>query len=346
MGLLGRHCSHRRGDLSFGRLEDGGLRCLYHGWLYNIHGRCLEQPGVPTGSTFHEKIRHTAYPCRETVGMIFTYMGPGEPPLFPNYEFLSAATKNVFSYKAFQDCNYLQGNEGNFDPVHLSFVHRFITPGEDFRDEFHAADLRPNIEPAETNFGMHLYAIRNVSDGKQFVKVRSFIMPYSGIVASLGESDYIVYCHVPIDDDTHWRFSITLSRPKDLDIKRIEKARAGIGEDYHLTRNKSNRYLQNREEMKTKTFTGMGNDFIVHDAFAIEGQGQIVDRTQENLAYTDRGIILMRKLMLQAIQDVEEGRDPLGVVRDPAQNNFPDLISRDDVLPAGFPWREYWKQPL
>src|SRR5437763_5802059 len=88
-GLLGVHCAHRGADLSYGRLEDGGLRCIYHGWLYDRTGRCLEQPGEPAGSTFHERIRHLAYPCREVGGIIFCYMGPGEPPLFPGYEFLS-----------------------------------------------------------------------------------------------------------------------------------------------------------------------------------------------------------------------------------------------------------------
>src|SRR5215208_927266 len=85
-GLLGLHCSHRGADLSYGRLEDGGLRCLYHGWLFDVGGRCLEQPGEPAGSTFHERIRHTAYPCQELGGVVFAYLGPGEPPLLPAYE--------------------------------------------------------------------------------------------------------------------------------------------------------------------------------------------------------------------------------------------------------------------
>ena len=83
-GLLGLHCAHRGADLSYGRLEDGGIRCIYHGWLYDRTGRCLEQPGEPAGSTFHERIRHTAYPCEERAGLVLTYMGPGDPPLLPN----------------------------------------------------------------------------------------------------------------------------------------------------------------------------------------------------------------------------------------------------------------------
>src|SRR5438094_38058 len=90
LGLLGLHCSHRGADLSYGRLEDGGLRCLYHGWLYDVHGRCLEQPGEPAGSTFHERILQRAYPCVETGGLVLAYLGPGEPPLLPRFAFLEA----------------------------------------------------------------------------------------------------------------------------------------------------------------------------------------------------------------------------------------------------------------
>src|SRR2546427_3965060 len=123
-GLLGIHCSHRGADLSYGRLEDGGLRCIYHGWLYDIHGRCLEQPGEPAGSTFHEKIRHIAYPCVERAGAIFAYLGPGEPPEFPDYEFLRdrPADSRIVT-KWYHECNYHQANEGNIDTSHLSFLH-------------------------------------------------------------------------------------------------------------------------------------------------------------------------------------------------------------------------------
>src|SRR6266852_6458078 len=89
LGLVGLHCSHRGASLEYGRIEEGGLRCIYHGWLYDVDGQCLEQPGEPAGSTFHERIRQTAYPCTEKAGMIFAYMGPGEPPLLPAYEFLT-----------------------------------------------------------------------------------------------------------------------------------------------------------------------------------------------------------------------------------------------------------------
>src|SRR5438045_387096 len=131
IGLLGIHCSHRGADLSYGRLEDGGLRCIYHGWLYDRTGRCLEQPGEPSpppqpspargegARPFHERIRHTAYPCQEVAGLIFAYLGPGEPPLLPPYEFLTAPEDHRFTTKTLKECNFLQASEGNIDPQHL-----------------------------------------------------------------------------------------------------------------------------------------------------------------------------------------------------------------------------------
>ncbi|MBM4298664.1 MAG: Rieske 2Fe-2S domain-containing protein, partial [Deltaproteobacteria bacterium] len=125
-GLIGLHCAHRGTDLSYGRIEDGGLRCLYHGWLYDICGRVIDQPGEPGGGANKGAIRHPAYPCQEAGGVIFTYMGPGEPPLLPSYEFLTVPPGKRTAVKAFYECNYLQGNEGNIDPVHLSFLHQII----------------------------------------------------------------------------------------------------------------------------------------------------------------------------------------------------------------------------
>jgi phenylpropionate dioxygenase-like ring-hydroxylating dioxygenase large terminal subunit len=149
-GLLGLHCSHRGADLSYGRIEDGGLRCLYHGWLFDRGGRCLEQPGEPAGSTFHERIKHPSYPCVERAGVIFAYLGPGEPPLFPNYDFLMADDRHVISTKLFSECNYLQANEGNIDSVHLSFLHRMLNANDaHLVPASHAQRERRSPVPAE-----------------------------------------------------------------------------------------------------------------------------------------------------------------------------------------------------
>ena len=123
-GLLEIHCSHRGADLSYGRVEDGGIRCLYHGWLYDINGCVIETPADRRVSQAElTRIRHPAYPCQEKAGTIFAYLGPGDPPYFPNYEFLSVSPEHVYGIKILHECNYLQANEGNIDLSHLSFLH-------------------------------------------------------------------------------------------------------------------------------------------------------------------------------------------------------------------------------
>ncbi len=342
-GLLSIHCAHRGADLSYGRLEDGGIRCIYHGWLYDRRGRCLEQPGEPAGSTFRERIRQTAYPCVEAAGVIFAYLGPGEPPLLPAYDFLTAPDAWVTATKYHQDCNYLQGNEGNFDPQHLSFLHRLLsTTPDDFRNRIQSTDTAPTIDPVETEFGMHLYSVRTVDPDLHFVKVRSFVMPNFALVDSRGSDAYHADWHVPIDDEHHWKYSIAFRRGG-LDREADLALRNSPADGYYLKRKRANRYLQGREEMRTDTYIGMGRDFIVHDTWATEGEGQIYDRTSEHLGYTDRGIITMRKIMLEGIQAVQEGRDPLHVVHDPARNHFPDVLARDDMVPRNVPWRYHWR---
>src|SRR5687767_11501877 len=124
VGLLGEHCAHRGTSLFFGRNEDCGLRCIYHGWKYDVAGKVLETPAEPAGSDFRNKLQHTAYPCQEIAGMIFTYMGASENlPLMPRYEWANLPPRQLFPVKSFLECNYLQGVEGDFDSSHTSFLH-------------------------------------------------------------------------------------------------------------------------------------------------------------------------------------------------------------------------------
>jgi phenylpropionate dioxygenase-like ring-hydroxylating dioxygenase large terminal subunit len=185
-GLLDIHCSHRGADLSYGRVEDGGLRCIYHGWLYDIRGRCIEQPGEASGGEHRGSIRHTAYPCEERSGTIFAYMGPGEPPLFPNYEFLDIPEENAFSIKLFSDCDYLQGNEGNIDLGHLSFLHynaknrdQEAPPRDGKLDPRGAAPQSESFEAELTGYGVRSYKIRNLARDPENYRLymTEFVLP-------------------------------------------------------------------------------------------------------------------------------------------------------------------------
>ncbi len=344
-GLLGLHCSHRGADLSYGRREAGGLRCIYHGWLYDVHGRCLEQPGEPAGSSFYEKIQHQAYPCIEAGGLILAYLGPGEPPLLPAYEFLTAPPEKHLVSKVFQECNYLQGNEGNIDPAHHSFLHLRFGEDEDSRFNWYGNDRTPIIEAEETDFGVRVYAVRRIDDGRNYVKITNFIFP--NLSAITGDADgYGVNWHVPIDDTHHWKYNLTFRRSQPLSSRWRQALPAAIYESlpqYHPIRSASNRYLQDREEMKERTFAGLAMDFQAQDGCATEGAGPIQDRTQEHFGSTDIGIMTARKALIRTIREVEAGREAPHVVRDPSANRFPEIGARKDVVAAGVDWHTYWR---
>jgi phthalate 4,5-dioxygenase len=357
-GLLGLHCSHRGTDLSYGRIENGGLRCVYHGWLYDVGGRVIEQPGEPGGGVNRDQIRHRAHACSEAGGVIFTYMGSDKPPLLPDYEFLGVPEAQRTVTKILYQCNYLQGNEGNIDPVHLSFLHQFLSDapvplqrvvqGTDTTDNtLLGKDIAPAIEVELTDFGLRICSVRASGRDKTYLRVTNFVMPnlaaFGG--STVGEG-YSVHWHVPIDDTRHWKYVFMFSRDKALPPELLNKSRAELGEDFRLTRGGANRYHQDRESMKTKTFTGMGYNFQAHDAFATESQGAIQDRTAEHLVSSDKAIIAARKLLLNAINDVKQGRDPQHVVRDPASNRFSHLQVFSEVVDGSMNWKQHTRERI
>ena len=357
-GLLGLHCSHRGTDLSYGRIEDGGLRCLYHGWLYDVRGCVLEQPGEPGGGTNRGEIRHRAYPCREAGGIVFTFMGPGEPPLLPNYEFLDVPAEQRCVTKVRYRCNYLQGNEGNIDPVHLSFLHQYlpdakpplqrVVPGSEATDNtLLKKDIAPTIEVELTDFGLRIYSLRESDPGKRYLRVTNFVMPNASAFggSTVGEG-YSVHWHVPIDDTSHWKYLFMFSRERALAPELVGKNRVDITPEYELARNTENRYQQDRESMATKSFTGMGFNFQAHDAFATESQGKIQDRTDEHLVTSDKAIIAARKLLLRGMADAAEGRDPQHVVRTPEANRLLHLQVFSEVIPDSVNFKQHTRERI
>ena len=158
LGLIGLHCPHRGTDLSYGRVENGGLRCLYHGWLFDIEGKCLDQPAEPEDKKFCHKVRHTSYPVQERGGVIWTYMGQGDAPLIPDYQFLTGPEENRLVCRVILQCNWLQGLESSTDPAHTTYLHRLppgyasiLSGGNDVRALRGIA--RPEIDIAYTRSG-------------------------------------------------------------------------------------------------------------------------------------------------------------------------------------------------
>jgi len=360
LGLVDLHCAHRGADLSYGRVEDGGLRCLYHGWLYDVEGNCLEQPGEPEGSTFKEKINLRAYPCIEKADIVFAYLGPGKPPLLPTYEFLELGDEHRVVTKFYHECNYQQGNEGNIDPQHLSFLHFFLREdpaeiGEGITSEVQGGggssanklfgeDTAPQIEIEETEYGIRIYSVRETDVNNDYVRVTNFIYPNLASFPAF-PGVYGVNWHVPIDDTHHWKFMIMV-RPEDALPKQMIGPTLfdGMLANYHSERNMQNRYLQDREEMRRRSFIGLGPSFAVHDMWATEGEGSIQDRTKEHLGYTDKAIALARRLLISATRQVREGGPAPHVIRDAAENHFAHVAAVQEVVPKTEEWNSVWKK--
>jgi phthalate 4,5-dioxygenase len=355
--LVERHCPHRLADLSFGLLDRGTLRCLYHGWLFDGSGRCLEQPGEAPGSTFKDRVRLTAYPCYENNGIILTYMGPGEPPAVPPFPFLRGPAASVWVTKALHECNYLQANEGNVDPQHLSILHRTYSSADPHLldvERFIAADVAPEIELEDTPYGFRIYAIRKTADGGRFVRITNFIMPNNSAFQGSpavdpavepydDNSGYQMHWHVPIDNESHWKYQIYFRLDGPVDREFLARRVAAEDEPYNRRRRAANRYLQDRGEQGVRTFAGMGYNFQDQDRFATESQGRILDRSREHLAETDRAVAAMRKMLLSAVEDVRAGKEPVFVLRDDA-DPMADLVVIGKQVPAGTDLHAFWRR--
>ena len=360
-GLIGRHCPHRGADLCFGRLEDGGLRCAFHGWLFDHTGKCLEQPAEPANSNFYKKIKHTAYPCVERNGIIFTYMGTGNPPALPAFDCFEAPNEFTFAFKGFVDCNWLQLNEVGIDPSHASFLHRFFDDetdkeayGQQFRFSTEENDIAitkvlreyvcPEIEIEQTETGIRLYALRRLNDADMHVRVTNQIFP-NAIIIPISNEMMLTQWHVPIDDTTSWWYAIFSSFSEKVDKERMRNDRLELYTlpDYRPRKNRDNDYGYDPEEQRSKTYTGMGEDINVHDQWAVESLGKIQDRTQEHLGTADKAIIANRKLLIRAIEAVERDEEPEIALRpdDPAACRGPVAI--DTITPVAN-WSKTWKQ--
>ncbi|MFM9968138.1 MAG: Rieske 2Fe-2S domain-containing protein, partial [Burkholderiales bacterium] len=291
VGLLGLHCAHRQADLSYGRVEDGGLRCVYHGWLFDVDGHCLQQPGEANGGAHRDRVKQLAYPCLERGGAIWAYMGPGEAPLFPAWPAINAPEEFRFTYRWYSNCNYLQANEGNIDPIHTSYLHSFQTEDEARRDalrtgitqDIFGVDTAPRLSVRDVRWGLRLLTERNIpGGGKTLLRVTNFILPngcaIGGAETPFGTGGASMFFHVPIDDVSHYRMEFTFHSKAALPkAVMAERYRGEVDEKGLPKRRPENRYLQNREEMK-RSYVGMGRNFPSHDLFITESQGAIMDR--------------------------------------------------------------------
>jgi phthalate 4,5-dioxygenase len=360
-GLLGRPCPHRGTDLAYGRLEDGGLRCAFHGWLFDVHGKCLQTPAEPDDSNMCHKIRQKAYPIIERNGILFAYMGPGEPPAFSHFDCFVAPSSHTFAFKGMIDCNWLQSLEVGIDPAHTSFLHRFFHDedptqgyGKLFRDKSIDSEMpmtrimrefpRPRIEVEQTDFGFRILTLREISAKNMHVRVTNLMFP-NAFVIPMSRNMTITQWHVPIDDRKHYWYAIFTSFGEPVNRDEMRRQRLELYElpDYIPRKNKSNNYGFDPHEQEHETYTGMGTDINVHDQWACESMGEMADRTQEHLGRSDKAIAAYRRLLRMAIDAVDKGDQPPMIFDAETAANITGLAAVDGIGPTD-DWQGYWQK--
>ncbi|MGZ9262814.1 MAG: hypothetical protein ACXW6V_25400, partial [Candidatus Binatia bacterium] len=300
-------------------------------------------PAEPASSDFRNKLHHTAYPCQEIAGMVFTYMGaPENMPLMPRYEWTKLQPGQLFPVKSFLECNYLQGIEGDFDSSHTSFLHNNNLQNA----ERLKRDGAPTLEAEVTGYGMRAVSIRKFGAEQIYVRTSPYIMPSFSIVpgpptAKFEEDDIRGFRFwVPIDDSSTWLYILNM-RKKPFDQAELKSLRSWVESDYTRKRNLHNDYLIDRELQRTRLYSGIeAINPAEQDGCATESMGPIFDRGKEHLGYSDKTIIALRKLLLGALSDLAEGKQPPHVIRHERERDFSRLRSLKVILPADDDWHQ------
>ena len=306
-------------------------------------------------------IRQTAYPVVEKNGILFAYMGPGEPPEFPDFDCFIAPASHTFAFKGLIECNWLQSLEVGIDPAHTSFLHRFFEDdnspdvyGRLFRDKSADSNMpisqivrehpRPQIEIESTDYGMRIFTLRQLSGASTHVRVTNLMFPQAFIIP-LSREMTITQWHVPIDDVRHYWYAIFTSFGEPMNKDEMRRQRLELYElpDYVPRRNKSNNYGYDPREQMHETFTGMGHDINVHDQWACKSMGPIQDRTREHLGQSDKAISAYRRILRQAIEDAGNGGRPPMVLDRAAAAKLTGPAAIDGIGPTD-DWQSYWKR--
>jgi phthalate 4,5-dioxygenase len=339
VGLIEPHCAHRGANLFWGRNEENGIRCAFHGWKYDYQGRCLEMPTVPKNEAY-DKLRGEAklksYPTQEAGGYIWAYMGPAEhmPPL-PQFEFMTLPPAHTYVSKKLQQCNWAQACEGALDTAHFSFLHMSVgeedddhqmkimhqseaaASGDKNRVRWMKNDGMPRFTITEHDAGLLMGAARTADNDELYWRISQFMMPSHALAPSTfpGEN-YHGQTFVPIDDMLCWIYTYTWNpeRPlTNMERERFSKGHtvhAGVDENYVPFRNRDNDYLIDRDEQKTTSYTGI-KGVSEQDACIQDSQGFIADRTREMLGPTDLGIVRFRRMILEQTKALmNKGQEP------------------------------------
>jgi phenylpropionate dioxygenase-like ring-hydroxylating dioxygenase large terminal subunit len=333
-GLIDEFCAHRGVSLWFGRNEEGGLRCVYHGWKYDVTGHCLEVPSEPENSTFCANVKLTSYPLVKIGDILWTHLGePTNRPPQPEFEFVTVPADQTYTSKRWQESNWLQALEGGIDSSHVSWLHSGNLASDPlFRgsrgNAYNMGDLKPFFEVVEADGGLFVGARRNAEEGQYYWRITPWVMPAFTLVPPRGDHPVHGHFWVPIDDENCWVYTFDYHPVRALTQDELAHMRAGYGVHsenipgtYRPAANKDNDYLMDREaQRRSEHYSGV-KGIAIQDASLQESMGPVVDRTKERLVAADSGIIKARQKLRKAVLALREGGTvPPGV--DPAHHRI------------------------
>ncbi len=347
VGLMDEFCAHRRVSLWFGRNEESGLRCPYHGWKYDVHGQCVDIPSESAGSTVCNKVKLTSYLCVERGGVVWTYMGPLEhqpPP--PEFEWMLVPQSQRHVGKRLEECNSLQAMEGGIDSSHVSSLHSGeLLPGgvlskksehKSTRVADYLVDRRTKFEVLESPGGLCIGASRQAEAGKSYWRVTQWIMPWYQMIPPNGDNPLHGHAWVPIDDENCFAWNFTHHPTRSLTAEEIDAMTRGEGiyaelipGTYRTVANKDNDYLIDRAAQKSGRYYSGVKGIAMQDASLQESMGSVVDRTKERLVASDVAIVRARRCLMAAVEGLKKGIEPPAI--DPATHH---VRSASFFLPA------------
>ncbi|HEX5868578.1 MAG TPA: aromatic ring-hydroxylating dioxygenase subunit alpha [Beijerinckiaceae bacterium] len=354
-GLIDEFCAHRGVSLWFGRNEQCGIRCPYHGWKYDVTGQCVDVPSEPEESGYAKKIKLKSYPLIKIGDVLWTYMGPAdkEPP-HPEWEFALVPPEQTFTSKRLQESNWLQAMEGGIDSSHVSFLHSgSLNTDPLFKgskgNQYNLNDKKPVFEVVEQPGGLYIGARRNAEEGKYYWRITPWVMPSFTLVPPRGDHPIHGHFWIPIDDENCWAWSFDYHPVRALTGDERQAMIDGKGihvryvpGTYRPLANKDNDYLMDRDAQRAGTTYSGVEGIAMQDASLQESMGPICDRTKENLVSTDNGIIMARHRLMKAARALaEKGVTPPGV--DPEHQR---VRSAAVVLPPDQPYKEAAKEAL
>lgn len=322
VGLVDNYCPHRRASLFFGRNEECGLRCVYHGWKFDINGDCVDMPSEPAESNFKDKVKITAYPTNEGAGMVWAYMGPPElKPGMPQLEYLEVPSNQFVSTKVMYESNFVQVIEGEIDTVHASLLHSSLDSlakseaATTVGGRYSYKDRPPRFFVEDTDSGILIGARRNAESDSYYWRISRWLYPYITMIPREPQGSARSGLIVPIDDENCWFFWVRWNPFVPLtqsEIDTYKMMQASLAPVTYLGQaNKRNDYMIDREMQRTVNYTGIPqNNARAQDAAMTDSMGEISDRENEHLGTTDMAIIRMRRRLIQAAQDLQEGVEP------------------------------------